>query len=298
MAGKPKNLKHGARIGVHLNKLIDDDFLDFMNTQSNLSGVALLGLLELYRKYGTVDLIDIVPQRFSLESGRPIPLEARQSRFQTDYAQPENYGEQSNGDMPKKNLQQAELHQPAVVYPTIQQHYVPNQTHMEQQHNYRPPQQMDINNMMPQKDGQYKQHSYTELSQPYNTSQDGQPYNNPGAELHDTSHLNKVQPPVQQLNQGLIHSHPAQQQEQLSVYNNDQPMTQNMSQGPIIKQSTYTQQIDPNTSSTINREEKNQFESGPSQYVEPEIASRGSEEEDGWNMSDFKNYSEADFYKK
>ena len=77
MSKNDKAYKHGSRLGVHITKLVDEDFLEFLNKQTNISGVALLGLLELYRTYGEVDLIELVPRRFSLNSARPIPLEQR-----------------------------------------------------------------------------------------------------------------------------------------------------------------------------------------------------------------------------
>lgn len=66
---KEKKLEHGARFNVYINKTVDDELLNFINMQSDLTGANMFGLMLLYKEYGMCDMLDYLPRTYKVSNG-------------------------------------------------------------------------------------------------------------------------------------------------------------------------------------------------------------------------------------
>lgn len=63
--------EHGDRYQVYINRTVDDELLSFINKQSDISGASMLGLILLYQMYGNIDIDDMLPRNYRVNSKIP-----------------------------------------------------------------------------------------------------------------------------------------------------------------------------------------------------------------------------------
>ncbi|PIJ98057.1 hypothetical protein [Lysinibacillus sphaericus] len=63
--------EHGDRYQVYINRTVDDELLSFINKQSDISGASMLGLILLYQMYGNIDIDDMLPRNYRVNSNIP-----------------------------------------------------------------------------------------------------------------------------------------------------------------------------------------------------------------------------------
>ena len=69
-----KTYKQGDRINLYLSQNLPDDFMEWINNQSDLSNFFLYAAQQLYKQTGNIDVAEVMPRklRFNLEED-PYP---------------------------------------------------------------------------------------------------------------------------------------------------------------------------------------------------------------------------------
>ncbi|MFG6120914.1 hypothetical protein [Thalassobacillus sp. B23F22_16] len=64
-----KEYKQGDRINLYLSQNLPDDFIEWINSQSDLSNFFLFAAQQLYKQTGNIDVAEVMPRklRFNLE---------------------------------------------------------------------------------------------------------------------------------------------------------------------------------------------------------------------------------------
>ncbi|MEX3625051.1 hypothetical protein [Viridibacillus arvi] len=65
---RTKKLTNGDFLTIYLNNTVDDEFLDYINKQSDLTGFLIFAAMQLYEQTGNIDVVDMLPRRYSLSS--------------------------------------------------------------------------------------------------------------------------------------------------------------------------------------------------------------------------------------
>lgn len=73
MARKSKIYKHGDRLQVYLSNNLEDDFIDWINKQSDKSNFFLYAAAKLYDEYGPIDMGPEIPRRIVLKNKKSVP---------------------------------------------------------------------------------------------------------------------------------------------------------------------------------------------------------------------------------
>lgn len=71
MSKKKKVYTNGERLQVYINQKVDQNILDFINKQSDISSAAMLGYVILYQMFGDVDIVDHLPRTFTANTVVP-----------------------------------------------------------------------------------------------------------------------------------------------------------------------------------------------------------------------------------
>ncbi|MBQ0139381.1 MAG: hypothetical protein KBT36_08800 [Kurthia sp.] len=71
---RKKILKYGDRFNIYVSELVDDEILDFINLQSDLTATVMAGIIKLYQENGKVDLVNYLPRTYSINSSIPSLL--------------------------------------------------------------------------------------------------------------------------------------------------------------------------------------------------------------------------------
>lgn len=64
---RSKTYKQGERINIYLSRDLTPEFIDWINTQSDLSNFFLYAAQQLYRKTGFVDVAEVMPRKINFE---------------------------------------------------------------------------------------------------------------------------------------------------------------------------------------------------------------------------------------
>ncbi|SIT87357.1 hypothetical protein [Edaphobacillus lindanitolerans] len=64
---RSKEYKHGERINIYLSRDLTPEFIDWINTQSDLSNFFLYAAQQLYRQTGFVDVAEVMPRKINFE---------------------------------------------------------------------------------------------------------------------------------------------------------------------------------------------------------------------------------------
>lgn len=64
---RSKNYQQGERINIYLSRDLTPEFIDWINTQSDLSNFFLYAAQQLYRKTGFVDVAEVMPRKINFE---------------------------------------------------------------------------------------------------------------------------------------------------------------------------------------------------------------------------------------
>lgn len=62
----------GQTLTAYINNTVDDEMLEWLNKQTDVTGLIFLGLLNLYKQTGNIDVVDYIPRRYS--SDVPLPV--------------------------------------------------------------------------------------------------------------------------------------------------------------------------------------------------------------------------------
>ncbi len=104
--------KHGDAPNIYLPKSVDEQVLNYINKQSDLSGFFLLGVLLLHERFGDGDLYDSIPRSFKFPEGNINSiLRPNVQSHSTTYVQetiPSTIGEQESVATSPTNLQSSE----------------------------------------------------------------------------------------------------------------------------------------------------------------------------------------------
>lgn len=73
MARKSKIYKHGDRLQVYLSNNLEDDFIEWINRQSDKSNFFLYAAAKLYDEYGPIDMGPEIPRRIVLKNKKSVP---------------------------------------------------------------------------------------------------------------------------------------------------------------------------------------------------------------------------------
>ncbi len=90
---RSKEYKHGERINIYLSRDLTPEFIDWINTQSDLSNFFLYAAQQLYRQTGFVDVAEVMPRKINFELDgaeyRPPFPQARPQAFLIEEEEPE-----------------------------------------------------------------------------------------------------------------------------------------------------------------------------------------------------------------
>ena len=56
-----KEYKQGDRINLYLSQNLPDDFIEWINSQSDLSNFFLFAAQQLYKQTGNIDVAEVMP---------------------------------------------------------------------------------------------------------------------------------------------------------------------------------------------------------------------------------------------
>lgn len=80
---RTREYKNGDTLTAYINNTVDDVLLDWLNKQSDVTGLIFLALLKLYEQTGHIDVVDYIPRRYSLDV--PLPnLPAQKDNLSKD----------------------------------------------------------------------------------------------------------------------------------------------------------------------------------------------------------------------
>lgn len=68
---RKKVLAYGDRFNIYISELIDQELLDFINKQTDLTATIMTGLIKLYQEHGDENLANILPRSYSVHSYIP-----------------------------------------------------------------------------------------------------------------------------------------------------------------------------------------------------------------------------------
>lgn len=73
---RTREYKNGDTLTAYINNTVDDVLLDWLNKQSDVTGLIFLALLKLYEQTGHIDVVDYIPRRYSLDVPSPnLPVQ-------------------------------------------------------------------------------------------------------------------------------------------------------------------------------------------------------------------------------
>lgn len=76
-----KKYKHGERISLYVGRDVSEEFLDWMNMQSNLTAFFYYAALQLYKQTGKIDVSTVMPARLNYDLSS-IEQQSQQSAIQ------------------------------------------------------------------------------------------------------------------------------------------------------------------------------------------------------------------------
>jgi hypothetical protein len=76
---RAKKLAKGDRLTLYISDLIDEEILDFINNQTELTSTFMMGIIKLYQDNGNVDLADYLPRKYTAKAISPQLLETTPS---------------------------------------------------------------------------------------------------------------------------------------------------------------------------------------------------------------------------
>ncbi|MER2005883.1 MAG: hypothetical protein ABS939_00405 [Psychrobacillus sp.] len=68
---RTREYKNGDTLTAYINNTVDENLLDWLNKQSDVTGAIFLALLKLYEETGHIDVVDYIPRRYSVDV--PLP---------------------------------------------------------------------------------------------------------------------------------------------------------------------------------------------------------------------------------
>lgn len=110
MARKNKTYQHGDRLQVYLSNNLEQEFIDWINQQSDKSNFFLYAAAKLYEEHGPVDISPEIPRRLVLKNN-PGPkdeltatVDSRKKEIRSESTLKETQAEdkQEAKDEPKK----------------------------------------------------------------------------------------------------------------------------------------------------------------------------------------------------
>lgn len=93
-----KKYKHGERISLYVGRDVSEEFLDWMNMQSNLTGFFYYAALQLYKQTGKIDVATVMPARLNYDlssmdqqrqQSTPIPTPINKPKEENSKEDPE-----------------------------------------------------------------------------------------------------------------------------------------------------------------------------------------------------------------
>lgn len=65
---RTKIYKSGDKIQVSLNKDLSPEFINWINKQSDLTNFFLYGAQELYKEFGDIDIVNVMPRKIDIDN--------------------------------------------------------------------------------------------------------------------------------------------------------------------------------------------------------------------------------------
>lgn len=95
-----KKYKHGERISLYVSKDVSNEFLDWLNMQSNLTAFFYYSALKLYKETGKIDVATVMPAKlnYDLQGIRPDEIELSASTKTTVEAENSDNSDEEQHD--------------------------------------------------------------------------------------------------------------------------------------------------------------------------------------------------------